>query len=465
MSLAEIETVVIVIMENRSFDHMLGYLSLPGGNGPMPVEGLSDTPAWLNAWANLCAGTPYPPHRIGPQIQQIDDPTHDHIAINLQITTPPVAGPPELMGGFVQSYETFGPTPSDRSLVMGYYDQEAVPVFDFFARNFAVCDHWFASLPTGTQANRLMAMSGTSGIVDNAPVFLPEQDLVYDWLTAHSVTWCAYQSGDWFPFFSLMPSWLPEIATSLSLSAIGGRGRFRRYTKFAEQWASTDSMPNVIFIEPEYTDGPHTDPNDDHPMTGQAKGQVFLADIYNTLIRNPGRWANTMMIVTYDEHGAFFDHVHPLPIPTTVAGFEFKTTGVRVPAFVVSPRVAAGTVFSEPLDHTSLLQLLADRFNAGQTYSAAVGARQSGLSRIAKLLGAARAVPAPIIPAGALAAIKAAADRAPIAPSAGSSPADPANAQALHNVALKVAKDHPDLIAGPGWQSVSQYVQATGAVR
>ena len=88
---------------------------------------------------------------------------------------------------------------------MGYYDQAAVPIFDFFAHNFVICDHWFAALPTGTQANRLMAMSGESSLVDNARVLLPDQQLVYDWLDRHRVTWCAYQSGDFLPFFALMP--------------------------------------------------------------------------------------------------------------------------------------------------------------------------------------------------------------------------------------------------------------------
>jgi phospholipase C len=140
---------------------------------------------------------------------------------------------------------------------MGYYDQAAVPIFDFFARNFAICDHWFAASPTGTQANRLIAMSGASSLVDNARVFLPDQQLVYDWLTQHGVAWCAYQSGDFLPFFSLMPRWLPEITTSLSLSAAGGRGRFRRYAQFRSHWTAGDAMPAVIFIEPEFNDPPN----------------------------------------------------------------------------------------------------------------------------------------------------------------------------------------------------------------
>jgi len=111
-------------------------------------------------------------------------------------------------------------------------------------------------------------------------------------------------------------------------------------------------MPQVIFIEPEYTDGPHFDPNDDHPPTGIAKGQSFLADIYTKLVANPQRWANMLMIVTYDEHGGFFDHLAPLPIPGAAGGTSFATTGVRVPGLVVSPHVAPGT--SIPVRSTTL---------------------------------------------------------------------------------------------------------------
>ncbi|HEX3498622.1 MAG TPA: alkaline phosphatase family protein [Stellaceae bacterium] len=467
MALKDIETVIVVIMENRSFDHMLGYLSLASTTEPMPVDGLRDDPEWQQAHSNLSQGSLYPIHALGADVQRVDDPPHEQRTIALQINTPPAGDPYGKMGGFVDSYATRSPPPGDHSRVMGYYTDASVPLFDFFARNFVVCDRWFSALPTGTQANRLMAMSGESSIVDNAPVYLPAQDLVYDWLTAHGVPWCAYQSGDFFPFFSLMPDWLPEITTSLTLSDLGGRGRFRRYSMFDAHWHAGDPMPSVIFIEPEYTDGPNGDPNDDHPPTGVAKGQAFLADIYRTLISNPERWRNTMMIVTYDEHGGFFDHVPPLPIATNVGGFQFTTTGVRVPAFVISPLVPSGSVFSGNLDHTSILQMLADRFNPNQDYSAAVGVRQPQLVRLATVLPdeVPQSARAPAIPAAALAAIDAAAAVASSPARGVEAPGAAANAQALNNVAAKAVQDHPDLMARPGWDPVRNFVSTARADR
>ena len=461
MSLADIETIAIVIMENRSFDHLCGYLSLASTPSPLPVDGLRDDAAWRDARANIFNGEAYPIHRLGPQTQNIDDPDHTQKSIVMQIETAPAGGAPREMGGFVQSYVTYAPhgkPPADRSLVMGYYDAASAPVVDFFARQFAICDHWFAALPLGTQANRLMAMSGTSAIVDNAALFLPNQPLVYDWLSQHKVTWRAYQSGGFLPFFSLMERWLPEITTSLTLPAGIGAGRFRRFTHFAADWANDATpMPPVVFIEPEYTDGPHYDPNDDHPPTGIAKGQAFLADVYDALVANPRRWANTLMLVTYDEHGGFFDHVAPLRIPGTAGGTSFATTGVRVPAFVVSPRVGAGTVHSGALDHTSILQLLADRFTPGTEYSPAVTMRQQHLSRISEMLVAPVQRAPAIDPVRLAAARTLAAAPAPPAPS-GAAPTDPPNAQAFHNAAVKIARDHPDLIAMPGWERLSGYV-------
>ena len=275
MPLQDIETIVFLMLENRSFDHVLGYLAT--ATPPLAVEGLSLDAGWLAAHAN--GG--FSPNRLSADIQQIDDPPHDHAHIAIQLGT--AAAP---MSGFVDSYQRRSPPPSDPSRIMGFYDATAVPVFDFLARQYAVCDHWFAALPCGTQPNRMMAMSGSSPILDNADFGLPSQPLVYDWLTTNKVAWCSYQWGDFLPFFALMTDWLPEMVTSLGFSALGGRGRFRRYSRFREEWLGTDPMPSVIFIEPEYTDGPHAAPNDDHPPTGIAKGQALVADIYATLTAN-----------------------------------------------------------------------------------------------------------------------------------------------------------------------------------
>ncbi len=449
MALPDIDTIVIVIMENRSFDHMQGYLSL---DGIMNVDGLRKDGAWQSTFANEFDGKPYGLFPIDPHSPPCSDPQHDRTSIALQISKPPAGPGVSQMGGFVESYATLSdPKPADPSAVMGYFGPASVPTFDFFASNYCVCDHWFSSLPLGTQANRLMAMAGESTLLDNADAFLPERNLVYDWLTTHDISWCAYQAGDFLPFFSLMASWLPEITTSLTINQIAGGGRFRRYARFQADWNAAGSLPNVVFIEPEYTDGPHANPNDDHAPTGIQPGQAFLADVYQTLIGNPIRWAKTLLIVTYDEHGGFFDHVPPLLVPTTIAGVTLNTTGVRVPAFLVSPYVRPRSVFTGALDHTSILQLLDDRFLKGEGYSSAVNKRQTYFNRILNALNnPARLGDAPQLtqPMAAPGPLSSATPSAPKTP----------NAQAFDRAARKMATDHPQLLNQPGWERLQQYL-------
>ncbi len=443
MALQDIDTIIVVIMENRSFDHVLGYLSLPG-EAQMPVDGLRSDPAWLDAHANLHNSQIYRSTRLDPDVQAIVDPPHNWDTIATQIATPAWGGGP--MGGFVDTYaDQTKPAATNLSLVMGYYDVAAVPTYDFFARNFLVCDHWFAALPAGTQPNRLMAMAGYSSIFANGGTRVPHEYLAYDWLDDHHIDWCAYAWGN-FPFFCLDWDRLPSILDSMTLAP--GSGRFRRYSHFAASWMSNDSMPSVIFIEPEYTEALPTDPNDDHPNTGIAKGQAFLAKVYSDVIANPARWAKTMMVITYDEHGGFFDHVPPLPIPTTAGTHPFETSGLRVPAFVISPQVTPERVFNRNLDHTSILQLLADKFTPGHGYSVPVNSRQGFLDRLTNTLNPIGPAPrTPLIPGDVLAAIATAAQAAPIPEPQGDSPDDPANARAFHQTLLKVQRDRGNVLA------------------
>jgi phospholipase C len=162
------------------------------------------------------------------------------------------------------------------------------------------------------------------------------------------------------------------------------------------------------------------------------------------------------MIVTYDEHGGFFDHVPPLPIPATIAGQKIATTGVRVPAFVVSPHVTPGRVFTGALDHTSILQLFDDRFGNGTGYSLPLQQRQSSLDRLQNTL----APSAPKRRSPSPPRMVAAAPRLATAAAKPSAPNTP-NADALDLAARKFAKEHPELISQPGWEKLREYLATT----
>src|SRR5439155_22022757 len=205
-----IKTIVVVMMENRSFDHLLGYLSLPPFS--WKVDGIQEDPTWIANASSIYNDATFAPFHLTDPYDVIDaDPPHEWFNIARQMGHPDENGVFPIKG-FVTNYAaakgTLSITAGDHPPVMGYFRDEEVPITNFLAQNYAICDRWFSSLPAGTQPNRLMAMAGTSRIaVNQTPV--PPQDLVYEWLTRMGVRWRVYHEG--FPFFSLMLKWLPDI--------------------------------------------------------------------------------------------------------------------------------------------------------------------------------------------------------------------------------------------------------------
>lgn len=380
--MADIETIIIVMMENRSFDHMLGYLSLPDYRRD-EVDGLKlkpestpQNPIWES---NFVVPGPYTPFRLpDPRVpfEPKTDPPHERLNIQLQLGVPQGGVYP--MNGFVQSYPaTINVNGKDRPIVMGYFTGEDLPTTHFFSEKFLICDQWFSSLPTGTQPNRLLAMSGQSRIDVNVNKTLPDQSLVYDWLTAHGVRWRVYSES--IPFFSLMPSQWDAI--------LNGKN-FRMFINLAHDILNEDAatFPQVIFVEPRYTNAPHIDPpHDDHAPSAVDPGQRFLMEVYAAITANPARWSKSVMIVTYDEHGGFFDHVSPPLIPAAAPNGEypaFTSLGARVPAYVISPWVEPRSVLHNKMDHTAILQYLGEEFGGGH-YSGEVDARiNAGLDSV-----------------------------------------------------------------------------------
>lgn len=377
MDLSLIKTIAVVMMENRSFDNLLGYLSLHPDWKGKNVEGLEDTPAWRDKVASVYNGTKYPPFLLTDPYDAIDaDPPHERDPIAVQMGMPVNGTFP--MNGFVTNYASAKgakqPTAGSRPPVMGYFTRDQAPVTDFFAQNFAICDHWFSALPAGTQPNRLMAMSGFTKI-DVNQVPLPDQFLVYDWLTSHGIRWRVYHEA--MPFFAMMLRWIPDILRE---------EHFRPLAKLYNdvQDEPPGDLPQVIFIEPTYTDAPHIGrSSDDHAPSAIKGGQEFLLEAYRCLSRVPDVWKGTVMVVTYDEHGGFFDHVSPPALrtdPPVGALYQkgFETLGVRVPAFVISPFVNPKTVFKSLLDHTSILKFLGQKFGKNGSYSGLVDKRAVG---------------------------------------------------------------------------------------
>jgi phospholipase C len=282
------------------------------------------------------------------------------------------------MNGFVENYakakHATPPVPGSNPPVMGYFSAEQAPVTDFFARNFTVCDHWFSSLPAGTQPNRLMAMSGYTRIDINRTGPIPDQYLVYDWLTDHGIRWRVYHEE--LPFYSLMPRLIPQIVEAKN---------FRPFSEFFSDVENVPprEFPQVVFLEPAYTDAPHLGvSSDDHAPSAIKGGQEFLLEVYRAITSDPALWSGMVGVIAYDEHGGFFDHISPPLIPTNPTPdadylAPFQSLGVRVPALVISPYAQPGGAFNNVLDHTSILKLIGQVFGGGR-YSQLVDQRPVG---------------------------------------------------------------------------------------
>jgi phospholipase C len=372
---SRIDTFVFLMMENRSFDHMLGYLRLPAFGGRADVDGLTalDNPDYANPRANASIVYPF----IAPNDDTFSgDLPHERQEIAVQLAYAGAAGG-YVMNGFAKAYEAYtASTGLPHPPPMRVMTPPLLPVTSFLADEYVVCDRWHAPLPTSTHPNRLMALSGYS-LLDKTPGgLLPDQDVLLDWLDRHDVRWRVYSAG--LSLFMLMPKMWPWLLTD----------RFRSVSRLAYdvQHESADSFPQVIIVEPDYDDSPvhlsgHA--NDNHPPLPVSFGEIFVKSVYEALTSNRARWGKTLMVLNYDEHGGFFDHVAPprVPFPPPPgASFTmgpFTSAGLRVPALLISPYAPRRTAAHGLYDHTSSLQMLADRFDpSGAPYSEYVEARR-----------------------------------------------------------------------------------------
>ncbi|MGG6898894.1 alkaline phosphatase family protein [Rhizobium sp. BR 315] len=358
-ALNQIQHIVVLMLENRSFDSMLGKLYPKSPD----FDGLSGSEANRNA-----AGVAYAVHnKAGSSDATMSIPTPDPgeswTDINMQLfgTSEPQSGAKPDMSGFVKNYEAqaaHSPGVYDPGSVMHYFTPEQVPVISKLARQFAVCDRWFASAPCQTWPNRFFVHTATAnGYENNSPVHFP-----YRMPTIYNRIDDAQLPGGWKIYFHDVPQSITLEKLSLSLS------RFRLFDEFLTD-AKTGDLPAYSFIEPRYFADVSL-PNDQHPPHVATLGEQLIADVYNA-VRNGPAWTRTLLVITYDEHGGCYDHVPPPPAQPPEpkrpeAAFNFSRYGVRVPAVIVSPYVRQGTVLrphnDTPFDHTSIIATLRKRF-------------------------------------------------------------------------------------------------------
>ena len=321
--LSRIDAIVVVMMENRSFDHFLGALrsdpNYPAAGG---VEGLTGTES--NPGPDGGAISAFKMTNFTPE-----DPPHSWNASHAQWNN-------GANDGFVKAHS--GATQDE---VMGYHDRSQLEFYYFLADHFTVCDHWFASVMGPTWPNRFYLHACTSGgKKDNSAYFTGAPTTLWKRLQSAGKTFKNYAAGavTWYT-----GAFIGEI---LNLNPSKPIAEF-----FTD--AKNGTLPNFSIIDPDFFAA------DDHPSHDIRLGQVFVSSVYRALTESP-QWKRTLLVITYDEHGGFFDHVPP---PTTTDPIpEFQQLGFRVPTFVVGGMVKAGHVEKTVLEHSSVGATLRDRF-------------------------------------------------------------------------------------------------------
>ena len=347
--LDSLKHIVVLMMENRSFDHMLGGLSLVSENGKKKyphINGLTGNESNPDSKGALV--------KVQPNAQfqsQLDpDPDHHFPGVDLQIFGGQQGdGRVANMQGFVKDYFTQTNDVARSHNIMSYFTPDKLPVLTTLATEFAVFNGWFSSIPGPTICNRAFAHYGTSFGQVGMDIFyiLDPIPSVYERMihAGHSAKIYYYdQQSSTMEIVNLLKS-QPQI--------------FATYDQFIGD-CKAGTLPEYSFIEPCYNDHPGVDggqilASDQHPDHNVREGERFIANTFNAIRTNQDLWNSTALLVVYDEHGGIYDHVVPPACTSdgysakasdtgTGAPFNFDRLGIRVPAILVSPWIPRGTV-------------------------------------------------------------------------------------------------------------------------
>nr|XP_016455974.1 PREDICTED: non-specific phospholipase C1-like isoform X1 [Nicotiana tabacum] len=364
-----IKTLVVLVMENRSFDHILGWLH----KARPDIDGLNGSEFNL-----VNASDPSSPKIfVSDDAVFVDsDPGHSIQAIREQIFgSNDSSANPAPMNGFVQQALNMGVHDMEQTVMSGF-KPELLPVYRELANEFGVFDRWFASVPASTQPNRFYVHSATShGASSNVRRDLIHgfpQKTIFDSLDENGLSFGIYYQN------------IPATFFFKSLRKLKHIFKFHDYALKFKLHAKLGKLPNYVVIEQRYFDIKLDPANDDHPSHDVALGQKFVKEVYETLRASP-QWKEMALLITYDEHGGFFDHV-PTPVsgvpnPDGIIGpppyyFRFDRLGVRVPSFLISPWIDKGTVIHETngptpssqFEHSSIPATVKKLFNLKSSF-------------------------------------------------------------------------------------------------
>ena len=411
-----LDHVVVIMFENRSLDNLLGRLYQPGDVASFEGVAGRDLSNPVPEWAAGAAGQKVVPYGVAADMNSPSpDPGEEYQHVNTQLfglidppgnrgiraekmaapyNAPGGARQQPAMDGFVADYISAFTAEMGRPPAFGEYAQimtgyaaEQVPVVSALARGFATFDHWFCEVPSQTFANRSFFHAGTSSgyVVNMSPAgSFPVHntaETIFERLESHGLTWRVYC----------------DPPSHISLTGIIHAPRL--LDRFAANFVTTGQflqdaahgdLPSYSFIEPNLLYG-H---NDMHPAfdalfpgmtldppSALLGGEALLAKIY-TAVRSASSARgsnayNTLLMVTFDEHGGTYDHVPPPPVlppdpaaPAGQMGFAFDRSGVRVPAIAISAWIPERTVINAEYRHTSVIRTIRERWQLGAPLTA-----------------------------------------------------------------------------------------------
>jgi phospholipase C len=404
--LPQIKHIVVLMMENHSYDNYLGMLAGRGEGFSLGPDGQPDA---SNPGID---GESVPAHHLDATAQQPEVPSQSWHGTHLQWDE-------GKCDGFVSSIQTLLPG-KDASLGMGYWTEADLPFYYGLAKTFPLADHWFSSCLGPTFPNRRFLIAGTAhGLIDDLPFDLadyPPGGTIFDLLTRYGISWTNYhpESGGRSTLrrflrhkaratrrrlMSLSRSFPPlQQAVNKDMQFTAdifplGLARFILHVRSTDQFftdADNGTLPAFSIVDPDFHAYSEENPQD------IRKGESFAAEVINRVMHGKG-WADTLLIWVYDEHGGYYDHVPPpdaIP-PDDVEGRSMLTRrtwlracmrpffpgyiahvekldagprrydryGFRVPAVIVSPYSRPDYVCTQVFDHTSVLKLVEQKWN------------------------------------------------------------------------------------------------------
>ena len=404
--LPQIKHIVVLMMENHSYDNYLGMLAGRGEGLPLGPDG---EPEVSNTGAQ---GEPVPSHHLDSTVQEAETPSQSWHATHLQWAD-------GKLDGFVTATQQLTPD-KDPTRAMGYWTEHDLPFYYGLARTFPLADRWFSSCLGPTFPNRRFLISGTAnGLVDDLPMNLadyPAHGTIFDQLSTHGISWVNYHplAGGKTGLRSalrhrrrmfqrrlrslraLNPSSLAQLGKDMQFTGDIyplGLARYMLHVRGTEQFftdADQGTLPALSVVDPDFKDYSEENPQD------IRKGESFASEVIKRVMHGRG-WADTLLIWLYDEHGGYYDHVPPPPAvePDEVLGRSvfsrntwqhavarvlapgyvknaqkldagpkhYDRYGFRVPAVLVSPYARPGYVTSKTFDHTSVLKLIEQKWN------------------------------------------------------------------------------------------------------